>query len=184
MVAVGFIPRNKMAVGLFVASRRLKLFSRPFILRRMANTFTSLHCHLVFSTKDREPWIKHEIENRVWAFLGGIARENGMKALQIGGMPDHIHIVLGIPPTLSISKAAQLIKGGSSKWIKTEFPGMNGFGWQDGYGAFSVSKSNLPDVICYVQNQKEHHRTKTFQEEFIAFLVRHGIDYDERYLWD
>ena len=160
------------------------MITEPFILAGVANTFTSLHYHLVFSTKNRENWIGHEMENRVWAFLGGIARENKMKALQIGGMPDDVHMVLGLPATLTISKAAQLIKGGSSKWIKAEFPGMRGFAWQDGYGAFTVSKSNLSEVICYVQNQREHHRTKSFQEEFVALLVRHGVDYDEQYLWD
>ncbi|MGO8835790.1 MAG: IS200/IS605 family transposase [Limisphaerales bacterium] len=150
----------------------------------MANTFTSLHYHVIFSTKHREPWIAHDIEERVWKFLGGIARENGMKALLIGGMPDHVHLALALPPAQSVSKALQLLKGGSSKWIKDTLPQMRGFAWQDGYGAFTVSKSNLPEVTTYIQNQREHHRIKTFQEEFLAFLVRHGVEYDERYLWD
>jgi putative transposase len=149
----------------------------------VANTFTSLHYHLVFSTKDRQTWITEEIEARVWAFLGGIARENGMKAIQVGGRPDHIHILVGIPPTFAVSKAVQFIKGGSSKWIKAEFPGMGAFAWQDGYGAFTVSKSGLLDVVEYIQGQKEHHRVKTFQEEFLAFLQRHEVEYDSRYLW-
>jgi putative transposase len=149
----------------------------------MANTFTSLHYHLIFSTKNREPWISHDIEERIWKFLGGIARENGMKALQIGGMPDHVHVILGLPPTQTVSKTMQLLKGGSSKWIKETFPRMRGFGWQDGYGAFTVSKSNLPEAIKYVQDQREHHRVKSFQEENLAFLIRHGIEYDERYVW-
>ena len=149
----------------------------------MANTFTSLHYHLIFSTKNREPWISHDIEERIWKFLGGIARENGMKALQIGGMPDHVHVILGLPPTQTVSKTMQLLKGGSSKWIKETFPRMRGFGWQDGYGAFTVSKSNLPEAIKYVQDQREHHRVKSFQEEYLAFLIRHGIEYDERYVW-
>ena len=149
----------------------------------MANTFTSLHYHLIFSTKNREPWISHDIEERIWKFLGGIARENGMKALQIGGMPDHVHVILGLPPTQTVSKTMQQLKGGSSKWIKETFPRMRGFGWQDGYGAFTVSKSNLPEAIKYVQDQREHHRVKSFQEEYLAFLIRHGIEYDERYVW-
>lgn len=107
-----------------------------------------------------------------------------MKALQIGGMPDHVHIVIGVPASIAVSKVAQLVKGGSSRWIKNEFPGMRGFAWQDGYGAFTVSKSNLSEVICYVQNQQEHHRTKSFQEEFLSFLIRHEIACDEKYLWD
>jgi putative transposase len=149
----------------------------------MANTFTSLHYHVIFSTKHREPWITPVLEERVWKFLGGIARENSMKALLIGGMPDHVHLALAMPPTQTISKALQLLKGGSSKWIKDNLPGMRGFAWQDGYGAFTVSKSNLPDVVMYIQNQREHHRIKTFKEEFLTFLVRHGVEYDERYLW-
>ena len=150
----------------------------------MANTYSALYCHLVFSTKNREPWLRNEVEARVWAYLGGIARDNGMTAVQIGGMPDHVHLLLGLPATMAVSKAAQLIKGGSSKWIKEEFPDLRGFAWQDGYGAFTVSKSNLLSIIQYIQDQREHHRGKTFQEEYIAFLDRHGVVYDKRYVWD
>ena len=150
----------------------------------MGNTFTSLHYHVVFSTKKREPWIGHDIEERVWKFLGGIARENGMKALRVGGMPDHVHLALALPPVQSVSKALQLLKGGSSKWVKDTIPSLRCFAWQDGYGAFTVSKSNLPEVVAYIQNQREHHRIKTFQEEYLAFLVRHGIEYEAKYLWD
>jgi len=149
----------------------------------MANTFTSLHYHVVFSTRNRKPWIKPLIEQRIWAFLGGIARENKMKAITIGGVEDHLHLLLAIPPTLTVSKALQLLKGGSSAWIKQTFPGMRRFGWQDGYGAFTVSKSQIPQVTAYIQVQRKHHRKKTFQEEFKAFLKKHDIEYDERYLW-
>jgi REP element-mobilizing transposase RayT len=150
----------------------------------MGNTYTSLHCHFVFSTKNREAWISHSIEERVWDFLGGIARENGLKPILIGGMSDHVHLAVGLPPTVSASKALQQLKGGSSKWMKETFPALGGFAWQDGYGAFAVSKSNLPNLMNYIDGQREHHRTKTFQEEFLALLVRHEIEYEERYLWD
>jgi len=150
----------------------------------MANTFTSLHYHVVFSTRNREPWIKPLIEQRIWAFLGGIARENKMKAITIGGVEDHLHLLLAIPPTLTVSKALQLLKGGSSAWIKQTFPGMRRFGWQDGYGAFTVSKSQIPQVTAYIQVQRKHHRKKTFQEEFKAFLKKHDIEYDERICGD
>jgi REP element-mobilizing transposase RayT len=149
----------------------------------MANTFTSLHYHLVFSTKHRHPWLLADIEQRVWQYLGGIARDNRMNALQIGGVEDHVHILLGMPPTMAVSKAVQLLKGGCSKWIHDNFPSLKAFEWQDGYGAFSVSKSQLPEVTDYVAKQREHHRVKTFQEEFRALLEKHGIAYDERYLW-
>ena len=149
----------------------------------MANTYTCLHYHILFSTKNRHRWITQDIEQRAWAFLGGIARENGMVALRVGGVEDHVHLVIGLPPTLAVSRAVQLLKGGSSKWIRGEFPRLHTFGWQDGYAAFTVSKSNLAQVVQYVQNQRKHHRTKTFQEEYRAFLEAHGIQCDERYLW-
>lgn len=149
----------------------------------MGNTYTSLHYHLVFSTKNRELWIRPDIEQRVWEYLGGIARQNDMKALQIGGIEDHVHLVVSIPATLPVSKALQLLKGGSSKWIHETFLDLAGFAWQDGYGAFTVSKSQLPDVVHYVASQREHHRTRTFQEEYRAFLEKHEIEYDERYVW-
>lgn len=150
----------------------------------MANTYTSLHYHLVFSTKNRERWITPNIEQRIWAYLGGIARENKMTPLQIGGIEDHVHMLLGASPTLAPSKIAQLIKGGSSAWIHDTFPLLKRFGWQDGYGAFTVSKSNVPEVAVYVRDQREHHRVKSFQEEYRALLQKHGIEYEEQYLWD
>ena len=150
----------------------------------MPNTYTALYYHVIFSTKHRRSWIKQDLEDRIWSYLGGIARENKMTAMKIGGIDDHVHMLLGAPPTIAPSKAAQLIKGGSSKWIHETFPDLRDFAWQDGYGAFTVSKSNVPEVVRYIENQREHHRARTFQEEFLAFLKRHGIEYDERYLWD
>jgi REP element-mobilizing transposase RayT len=107
-----------------------------------------------------------------------------MKAIEIGGMPDHVHVVLSLPSTLSISKAMQLIKGGSSKWVHDTFPQHWRFQWQVKYGAFGASVSQLDKIIEYVKGQAEHHRKMTFQEEFVALLKRHGIEYDERYLWE
>ena len=149
----------------------------------MANTYTSLHYHIIFSTKNREPWITTDIEARVWRFIGGIVRKHAMTALQIGGVADHLHALVTAPPVLAISQIAQTLKGESSKWIHREFDQLKGFSWQDGYGAFSVSSSNIPQVIAYIQSQREHHRRKTFQEEYLEFLKARGIDYDERYLW-
>jgi len=106
-----------------------------------------------------------------------------MIALQVGGIEDHVHALVIAPPVVSPSQIAQYLKGESSKWIHEEFPKLRGFEWQDGYGAFSVSKSNLPDVIVYIRNQREHHRKKTFQQEYLELLVKHGVEYDERYLW-
>jgi REP element-mobilizing transposase RayT len=149
----------------------------------VANTYTSLHYHVIFSTKNREPWIRQDIEQRVWSYLGGIARENDMKALLVGGIENHAHLLLGIPASLSVSKALQLLKGGSSGWIKEQFPGLGGFAWQDGYAAFTVSKSQLPEIEAYIRGQREHHRVKTFEEEYRAFLDKHEIDYKEEYVF-
>jgi REP element-mobilizing transposase RayT len=149
----------------------------------VANTYTSLHYHVIFSTKNREPWIVTDIEQRLWRFIGGIARGHHMTALQVGGVDDHIHVLVSAPPTLAPSQIAQMLKGVSSKWIHEEFPLLNNFSWQDGYGAFTVSQSNIPEVAHYIQNQRAHHRNKTFQEEYLGFLKANGIDYDERYLW-
>ena len=149
----------------------------------MANTYTSLFYHVIFSTKNREPWLRLEIEQRIWAYIGGVARVHKMTALQVGGVEDHIHVLVMASPTLAPSQIAQFLKGDSSKWIHEEFPALRKFSWQDGYGAFTVSKSNIPAVVSYIQNQREHHRKKTFQEEYREFLRQNGIEYDERYLW-
>jgi REP element-mobilizing transposase RayT len=149
----------------------------------MANTYTSLLFHVVFSTKNRERWIGQHLEDRVWHYLGGTARTHDMVAYQIGGIEDHVHIVLGIQSSLSVSKAVQLLKGASSKWLKETFPELRAFAWQDGYGAFTVSRSQLEPTIQYVLRQREHHRTRTFQDEYRAMLSLHEVEFDERYLW-
>ena len=149
----------------------------------MADTYTSLFYHIVFSTKNREPLINSKIEQRIWEYIGGIARHHKASALEVGGFLDHIHALILMPASLSVSQIAQFLKGDSSKWIHGEFQGMRGFAWQDGYGAFTVSKSQTPSVIQYIQDQREHHRTKTFQEEYVAFLKKHHVEYDEKYLW-
>ena len=146
-------------------------------------SYISAHFHCVFSTKERRRLITPELRERLWPFLGGIARQNKMKAIEIGGVEDHIHILLSLPSTLAISKALQLIKGGSSKWVHETFPEHRLFAWQEEYGAFSVSMSQLDKTIEYIKGQVEHHRKMTFQEEFLALLKKHRIEYDERYLW-
>ncbi len=149
----------------------------------MANTYSSLHYHFIFLTKNREPWLVPSIEQRIWRFIAGIARKHKMTPMQVGGIEDHIHALVTAPPTIAPFQIAQFLKGESSKWIHEEFSTLRNFGWQDGYGAFTVSKSNIPKVIKYIQNQREHHRTKTFQAEYLKFLHENGIEYDERYLW-
>jgi REP element-mobilizing transposase RayT len=138
----------------------------------------------VFSTKDRRASITAQLRERLWPFLGGIARENGMKTLSIGGVDDHVHILLSLPATMPVAKAMQLIKGGSSKWVHETFPDQRLFAWQTKYGAFSVSVSQLDKIVKYIQNQPEHHQNLSFQEEFLALLKKYNIEYDERFLWE
>ncbi len=147
-------------------------------------SYISSYFHCVFSTKERRRLITPELRDRLWPFLGGIARQNKMKAIEIGGVEDHVHILLSLPSTMAISKALQLVKGGSSKWIHETFPEHRLFAWQEEYGAFSVSMSQLDKAIQYIRGQKEHHRRMSFQEEFLVLLKKHRIEYDERYLWE
>ncbi|HEX2473505.1 MAG TPA: IS200/IS605 family transposase [Lacipirellulaceae bacterium] len=149
----------------------------------MAHSYVSALFHCVFTTKERRDTITEDLQERVWPYMGGIARENNMRALAIGGVEDHVHLLLSIPSTLSVAKALQLIKGGSSTWVHETFPEYHRLEWQEGYGAFSIGVSQVDDTRQYIANQREHHRTKTFQEEFLAFLERHGIDYDSRFIW-
>ena len=149
----------------------------------MSHSYVSNLIHCTFSTKDRYPAIDSELESRLWPYLGGIAKENRMKALAIGGTADHLHALLSLPGMMSFSRAVQLIKGGSSKWIHDTFANQKKFSWQEGYGAFSVSVSQAPKTIAYINNQKEHHRKKSFDEEFLELLKKHGIEFDPRYVF-
>ena len=148
----------------------------------MSHSYVSNLMHCTFSTKGRYPFIDSELESRLWPYLGGIARENRMKALAIGGTTDHMHALLSLPGMMSFAKAVQLIKGGSSKWINDTCPRPKKFEWQEGYGAFSVGVSGMEATVTYIRNQAEHHRTRAFREEFVTMLRRHGFDYDESML--
>ena len=149
----------------------------------MANTFTSLHVHIVFSTKNRERWLTLDVEEEVWRYLGGICRTHHMKALQVGGFDDHVHILLGYPPTLALSDAVRRLKGESSKWISEKFERMGAFAWQDGYGAFSIGHSQIKDTIGYIQRQRVHHAKVPFEREYRDFLHVHEIEAEERYVF-
>jgi putative transposase len=143
------------------------------------HSYNSLLVHCVWSTKNREPLLSGEVRERLWPYLGGIARENRMKALAIGGVADHVHMFLSLPPTLSVAKAVQLLKGNSSKWIHETFLQMRSFEWQQGYGAFSIGISGVDATVTYIRNQAVHHRTRSFRQEFVSMLRRHGLDYDK-----
>ena len=149
----------------------------------MANTYSNLFYHFVFSTKGRVDLIAPQIEDRVWAYIGGIARKHDLTALKVGGIENHIHALIMAKPIQSPSQIAQWLKGESSKWIHETFPELSAFAWQDGYGVFSVSKSNVPEVIEYIKNQREHHTSQSFEDEYTSILKLHGIDPDERYIF-
>ena len=149
----------------------------------MSHTYISSLYHCVFSTKQRRRWLSAEVREQLWPYLGGIARKNKMKALAIGGVEDHVHLLLSLPSRIDIAKAIQLIKGGSSKWLHETYPELRSFAWQEGYGAFSIGVSQIEATVRYINSQLQHHRKKTFQEEFLAILERHGIEFDLRYVW-
>jgi REP element-mobilizing transposase RayT len=135
--------------------------------------------HVVFSIKERRPLITRSLQDRLWPYLGGIARENKMKALQVGGVEDHVHILLSLPSTLAVAKALQLLKGNSSKWVHETFPEHRLFEWQEGYGAFSIGISGMDDTISYIKGQPEHHRRRSFKQELKAILKKHAINFEE-----
>jgi REP element-mobilizing transposase RayT len=150
----------------------------------MAGTYTNLLYHIVFSTKERIPLISSGFEDDLYDYIGGIIRNEGGVLIQIGGMPDHVHLLTKFKPAISVSEMLKVIKSKSSKWLNDEKMDLRKFGWQDGFAAFSVSESNVPTVRRYIQNQESHHYRQSYQDELRALLKKHGIEYDERYLWD
>jgi putative transposase len=144
------------------------------------HSFVSCLIHCVWATKERRAIMTPDIQQRLWPYLGGIARENKMKALAIGGMEDHLHVLLSIPSTLSVAKSVQLLKGNSSKWIHETFPHLLDFEWQEGYGAFSIGISGVKATTRYIRSQAGHHQKVTFKDEVERFLKRHGMTYAER----
>ena len=147
----------------------------------MSHTYISDLVHCVFSTKGRRNLIKQGLQQDLWSYLGGIARNNGFKALAIGGTENHVHILLSVPASMALAKAVQLLKGGSSKWLNETHGGL--FAWQEGYGAFSLGVAQQADAVRYINSQREHHCKRSFEDEFLAFLKKHGIEQDPKYVW-
>ena len=150
----------------------------------MPQSLAQIYVHLVFSTKERYPFIQPDVEPELFAYMGGIIKKTGGIPYLINGAADHVHVLSSLPRTVTLSKYIEDIKRSSSRWIKTKNGMYQKFAWQNGYGAFSVSSSRMDSVKRYIAGQKEHHRTATFKEEFLAFLQKYGIEYDEQYLWD
>ncbi len=140
--------------------------------------------HLVYSTKHHRPWLAKDHRDGLFAYQAGIFKEWDRPALAIGGAEDHVHALFALSKNHALSKVVEEVKKGSSKWMKTAGPMNSDFQWQAGYGAFSVSESNSDAVRRYIENQEEHHRKMTFQDELRALFRRHGIGFDERYVWD
>ena len=150
----------------------------------MSGTYTNLLYHLVFSTKQRIPLITTALQEELYRYMGGIIRGQGGTLLEIGGMPDHVHLLAKFSPKKAVSDMLKDIKANSSKWVNEEKTSLRKFGWQEGYAAFTVSESQVTQVVKYIRNQEEHHRKRNFKSELIGLLDRHEIEYDERNLWD
>ncbi len=150
----------------------------------MPQSLSLLIVHVIFSTKERQPLIDAEVRSKLHAYLATVARNAGCEAYRVGGVADHVHLAIRLSRTLTAANLFEELKTSSSKWLKTQSSKLGAFAWQRGYAAFSVGPSDLEAVCAYVDAQEEHHRKRTFQEEYRAFLTKYGIDFDERYVWD
>jgi REP-associated tyrosine transposase len=149
----------------------------------MPHSYTNLLSHIIFSVKDRMPLIDAELKPRLLGYVNGIAIESGAKVLSLNAVPDHFHLLWELPPKLAVADSVRVLKTNSSRWVHETWKSRWNFGWQTGYGAFSVSRSNVASVADYIACQEEHHRRKTFNEEFVELLKKHGIVYNPKYLW-
>ena len=149
----------------------------------MPHTFASLLVHVVFSTKNREPYLSAELPGRLFPYMGGIVRELKGTALIVNGPADHVHLLLSMPATVSVADLLRVLKTNSCRWVHEQFPARKHFGWPAGYGAFTVSASRLEDVRSYIAAQQTHHHRVSFQEEFLALLKRHGLGCNESDVW-
>ena len=148
------------------------------------HSLVSILVHVVFATKERRKLITPELESRLWSYLGGLARGNRMRALKVGGVSDHLHLLISLPASLSIGRGVQLLKGHSSKWVSSNFPSHGMFEWQKGYAAFSVSEASVESTIAYIENQAEHHRQLSFKEELEAILAEQAMPHEDWMLDD
>jgi REP element-mobilizing transposase RayT len=150
----------------------------------MPQSLSLVIIHVTFSTKDRVPCLGSSVRPDLHAYLSTVARNAGCECYRAGGVADHVHLGLRLARTLTVAGLIEELKTSSSKWLKSQHDSLKTFAWQRGYGAFSVGPSALPAVVKYIDDQEEHHRTRTFQEEYRALLTKYGIEFDERYLWD
>ena len=150
----------------------------------MPQSLSLLIVHIIFSTKDRFPSLGPAMRPRLHAYLATVSRDARCEAYRVGGTADHVHLAVRLCRTIAVATLVEKLKTSSSKWLKKQQPELNRFAWQGGYGAFSVSPGELQALVAYIENQEEHHRVRTFQEEYLALLKQSGVQFDERYLWD
>jgi REP element-mobilizing transposase RayT len=150
----------------------------------MPQSLSFVLVHIIFSTKDRAPVLDATVLPALHAYLATVARNTDSECYRVGGVADHVHLAVRISRTVAIAKLVEDLKTSSSKWLKTQSPGLALFSWQRGYGAFSVGPSDLDILRHYIDDQEKHHRTKSFQDEYRAFLTKYGVEYDEHYVWD
>ncbi len=150
----------------------------------MPQSLANLYVHLIFATKDRTPHLPQKLRPDLHAYMATVLANLNSPAVLINSATDHVHLLFNMGRTVTLAQVVEDVKKSSSKWIKTQGPGLARFAWQAGYGAFSVSESNVPKVANYIRNQEQHHRVKTFQEEYREFLKKHQMAFDERYVWD
>lgn len=145
----------------------------------MSHSYSSNRVHVIFSTKERRPCLLDDFQPKLWAYIAGIAHNQNFEAMIIGGVRDHVHALVVLPPTMPLAKAVQFLKGSSSKWINET---RGEFSWQEGYGAFSVSASQTADVVRYIKDQRTHHEKTSFEEEFVEFLTKYGVSYEPEHV--
>ena len=150
----------------------------------MPQSLSNILLHLIFSTKDRHPWLEPGIREKTHAFLAGAVRQMDCEAYRVGGVADHVHLAVRLSRTWSVADLVKETKTASSKWLKTQDASLHDFAWQQGYGVFSVGMSQKETLLHYIDTQEEHHRNRNFQEEYRDFLAKYAISYDERYVWD
>ena len=150
----------------------------------MPQSLSLVIVHVIFSTKERIPFLDSETRPKLHAYLATVARNADCEAYRVGGAADHVHLAIRLSRTITIAKLVETLKTASSKWLKAQSPDLAAFSWQRGYGCFSVGPSDVDALLAYIDDQENHHRTRTFQDEFRVFLKKYGVEYDEAYVWD
>ncbi|MHB8994818.1 MAG: IS200/IS605 family transposase [Armatimonadota bacterium] len=151
--------------------------------KQMPGSYLSLYYHIIFSTKQRQCWLEPDVRPRLWSYMGGIFKNHHAVPIAIGGVEDHVHIIASLHQTVTVADTVRRVKAHSSLWLKETFPALREFAWQEAYAGFTIHFGLLDSATGYVVNQEEHHREQSFQDEVVRFLKRHGVQYDERYMW-